>query len=148
MAALDIPGVGERVGRYIRTVDFGFTGEGADVTVTAAGTYALANINEPNVYVHKIDKQVSMAFNATAVMVIGDCDDTDGYWMDTLFLSSVCDAVFANQSTVHAYYGGKLYTTTGVIDLNTTGAVSAGKAKLRIEYSRGVDTDITPATAS
>ena len=148
MTALSIPGVGERVGRYIRTVDFGFTGTGADVIVTAAGTYALANIDEANVLVHKIDKQVQDPFNATAVMVIGDCDDTDGYWLDTLFLSSVCDAVFANQSTVHAYFGGRLYTTTGVIDLNTTGAVTAGHAKLRIEYSRGVDTDITPATAS
>ena len=148
MAALDIPGVGERVGRYVRTVEFGFTGESVDVEVAAAGTYALANINEPNIMVHKIDKQVVMAFNATAVMVIGDCDDTDGYWLDTLFLSSVCDAVFANQSTAHAYYGGRLYTTTGVIDLNTTGAVSAGRAKLRIEYSRGMDTDIVPATSS
>lgn len=148
MTALSIPVLGERVGRYIRNVEFGFTGEGADVTVTAEGTYALVNINEANVMVHKIDKQVSMPFTATAVMVIGDCDDTDGYWLDTLFLSSVCDAVFANQSTVHAYYGGRLYTTTGVIDLNTTGAVGAGKARLRIEYSRGVDTDIAPATSS
>mgnify|MGYP001305436819 CR=1 FL=1 len=148
MAALDIPGVGERVGRHIRTVEFGYTGETVDVAVAAAGTYALANIEEANVIVHKIDKQVVMPFNATAVMVIGDCDDTDGYWLDTLFLSSVCDAVFANQSTVHAYYGGRLYTTTGVIDLHTTGAVTAGRAKLRIEYSRGQDTDITPATSS
>ena len=148
MAALDIPGVGERIGRYIRTVDFSFTGDGGDVIVTAAGTYALANINEANVIVHKIDKQVIIPFTATAVMVIGDCDDTDGYWLDTLFLSSVCDAVFANQSTVHAYFGGRLYTATDVIDLNTTGAVAAGKARLRIEYSRGTDTDVKPATSS
>jgi hypothetical protein len=148
MAALDIPGVGERVGRYIRTLDVGFTGEGADVTVTSAGTYALFNINEPNVMVHKIDKQVIIPFTATGSLTIGDTDDVDGYWLDTLFLSSVCDAVFANQSTVHAYYGGKLYTSTNIIEMVKTGDLAAGKARLRIEYSRGVDTDIKPATSS
>jgi hypothetical protein len=148
MAALDIPGIGERVGRFIRTVDIGYTGEGADVTIAAAGTYAIANINEPNVMVHKIDKQVIIPFTATGSLTIGDTDDVDGYWLDTLFLSSVCDEVFANQSTVHAYFGGRLYTSTNVIDLVKTGALAAGKARLRIEYSRGVDTDIRPATSS
>ena len=148
MAALDIPGVGERVGRYIRTVDFGFTGEGADVTVTAAGTYALANINEANVIVHAIDKQIIIPFTATSVMIMGDCADCDGYWTDALLLSSVCDVVFANQATTVGYFGGRLYTATDIIELETTGAVAAGKARLRIEYSRGVDTDIKPATSS
>ena len=153
MSALNIPGIGERTGeRYIRTVDFGFTGEtGIDVALAATGDVALININEPNVFVHSLDKQVRTVFNAasTFALAIGDCDDSDGYWSDTLFLSTTCDAVFANAGTTVAYAQGKLYTTTDIIGVNVSGAaVTAGNCRLRIEYSRGVDTDLNPATSS
>jgi len=153
MAALDIPGIGERTGeRYIRTMNFGFTGEtGIDAALAATGDVALININEPNVFVHKIDKQIFVPFaaGATFAMCIGDCDDSDGYWSDTVFLSTTCDAVFANMSTTVAYAQGKLYTATDIIGVNVvTTAVTAGNCRLRIEYSRGVDTDLNPATSS
>ena len=153
MAALDIPGIGERTGeRYIRTVDFGYTGEtGIDVAVAATGDVALININEPNVFVHRLDKQVVAVLNAAATfqIIIGDCDDSDGYWTDTLFLSTTCDAVFANAGTTVAYAQGKLYTATDIIAVNNAGsALTAGHVRLRIEYSRGVDTDLAPATSS
>lgn len=153
MSALNIPGIGERTGeRYIRTVDFGFTGEtGVDVALAATGDAALVNINEPNVFVHSLDKQVIAVFNAAATFTvnIGDCEDDDGYWSDTLFLSTTCDAVFANAGTTVAYAAGKLYTTTDIIAVNiATSALTAGHARLRIEYSRGVDTDLAPATSS
>jgi hypothetical protein len=153
MSALNIPGIGERTGeRYIRTVDFGFTGEtGVDVEIAATGDVALININEPNVFVHSLDKQVVAVLNAAATFTIniGDGADSDGYWTDTLFLSTTCDAVFANAGTTVAYAAGKLYTTTDVINVNNAGsALTAGHVKLRIEYSRGVDTDLAPATAS
>jgi hypothetical protein len=152
MAALDIPGIGERTGeRYIRVVDFGYTGENVDVEVAATGDVALININEPNVFVHSLDKQVVQVFNSGAShkVIIGDCDDSDGYWTDTLFLSTTCDAVFANAATTVAYAAGKLYTATDIIAVNfSTAAPTAGRARLRIEYSRGVDTDLAPATSS
>jgi hypothetical protein len=153
MAALDIPGIGERIGdRYTRIVDFGFTGEtGIDVALAATGDVALININEPNVFVHKLDKQVRTVFNAAATFTIniGDCDDSDGYWSDTLFLSTTCDAVFANAASTLAYWNGKLYTATDIIAVNVaTNAVTAGSCRLRIEYTRGMDTDLSPATSS
>ena len=150
MTALSIPGIGERTGeRYQRVVDFGFTGEDADVIVTAAADYPLININEPNVMVHKLDKQVVIPFGATATftLTIGDTD-VDGYWTDTLFLSTTCDAVFANVASTVAYAAGRLYTSTDVINLTNSIVINAGRARLRIEYSRGVDTDLAPATSS
>jgi hypothetical protein len=150
MSALEIPGIGERIGeRYQRIIDFGFTGEASvDVVVTAAGAYPVVNINEPNVFIHKIDKQVVADFNSTAVC--GDIGDTDvdGYWTDCLFLPAATQAVFANVTTTVAYAAGRLYTTTDVINVTLTNAVTEGNARLLIEYSRGVDTDITPATSS
>lgn len=152
MSALDIPGIGERIGdRYIRTVSFGFTGETVDVEIAATGDAAVININEPNVFVHSLEKQVAavLAAAATFQIIIGDCDDSDGYWTDTLFLSTTCDGVFANAGTTVAYAAGKLYTTTDIIAVNNAGsALTAGNCKLRIEYSRGVDTDLAPATSS
>ena len=154
MAALDIPGIGERTGeRYIRKVDFGFAGEtGINVTLaTATGDVAIININEPNVFVHKIDKQVRVPFTAGATfkIVIGDCADSDGYWSDTLFLTTTCDAVFANAASTLAYWNGHLYTTTDIIAVNQSEVVvTGGSCRLRIEYSRGMDTDLNPATSS
>ena len=148
MAALTIPGVGERIGRrYQRVVSIGVTGESADVDLaTTTTTNILINVNEPNVMVHKLERQVVVAFDTT-VITVGDSDDADGFWTDTIFGHTTA-AVF-DVDTAGAYEAGRLYTSSQVINLTIgTAAPTTGKALFRVEYSRGVDTDITPATSS
>jgi hypothetical protein len=153
MAALDIPGVGENLGKHIRIMTFGAVGESPDVAIgSGTGTTALVNINEPNVFVESIESQVVLAI-ATAgslvAMTIGDGDDVDGYWTDTLQNVAATSAVFANQASSLGYFGGKLYTVTDTIDLKKVVAkASVGKVRLRVRYWRGVDTNLNPATST
>jgi len=154
MSALNIPGIGERIGeRYIRKVDVGFLGEtGIDVALSSAtGDVAIININEPNVFVHSLKKQQRVPFTAGATfkIIVGDCNDSDGYWTDTLYLTTTCDAVFVEAGTTAAYAMGHLYTTTDIIAVNQSEVVvTGGSARFLIEYTRGVDTDLSPATSS
>ena len=131
---------------------FGATGESPDVSIgsTTTGAVALININEPNVFVHSIESQVVVAFDGATSLEfsIGDGDDSDGYWTDTLFVPTSSGAVFGNMASSVGYAAGKLYTGSDTIDLTITGGLTAGKAKLRIDYSLGVDTDLAPATSS
>jgi hypothetical protein len=153
MAALNIPGIGEALGRnYMRVMTFGATGESPDVSIasTTTGAVVLANVNEADVFVHDIEKQVVIAFDGATSLefTVGDGDDVDGYWTDTLFVPTTSDAVFGNMATTVGYAQGKMYTSSDTIDLGITGGLTAGKAKLRFTYSRGVDTDLAPATGS
>lgn len=149
MAALNIPGIGERIGpRYQRVVTFGASGESPDVSFsTSTGDFALINVNEPNVFVHKIEAQNIVALDTTAITV-GDTSDADGFWTDTL-LGHTTSAVFNSPATTVGYAAGKLYTSSQAINVNiATAAPTTGKIKFRVEYSRGVDTDLAPATSS
>lgn len=153
MAALDIPGIGEVPGRvYQRVVTFGDTGESPDVGIasTTTGAVALINLNEANIFIHNLEKQVVVAFDGATSLEfsLGDGDDPDGFWTDTLFVPTTSDAVFGNMASTVAYAQGHLYTSSDTIDLTITGGLSAGKGKLRVTYSRGVDTDLNPATGS
>jgi len=150
MAALNIPSEGERVGRYMRTVTFGTATASPDVTITTTGTQtvALANINEANVFVEKVEAQVIEALTSTVTITIGDGDDADGYWTDTLFLPASTAATFNVADTTVGYAAGKLYTSSDTIDIVATGANSAGLAKVRITYFRGADTDLAPDTST
>lgn len=147
MAALVIPGVGERVGRmYQRVVTFGVSGESPDVNVTSQAVWPVININEANVMVHKLERQVVVAFDTT-VITIGDTDDADGYWTDTLFGHTTA-GVF-DECSGAAYEAGRLYTSSQAINVTIgTADHTTGKAKLRITYSRGADTDLAPAASS
>ena len=148
MAALIIPGEAEAVGRFVRELTWGVSGESPDVSVASAGTYSLININEANVLVEKIENQVVVAHTATAVITIGDSSDVDGYWTDTLYELGTSAAVFNSPATTVGYAAGRLYTSSQSIDVVITGTMAAGKSKLRVTYSRGVDTSIGPATSS
>lgn len=153
MAALDIPGIGEALGRnWMRVMSFGATGESPDVSIasTTTGAVVLANLNEANIFVHDIEKQIIIPFDGATSLAfeIGDGDDSDGYWTDTLLVPTTSDAVYGNMASTVAYAQGKLYTSSDTIDLIVTGGLTAGKANLRFTYSRGVDTDLAPATGS
>jgi len=148
MAALIIPGEAEAVGRFVRELTWGVSGESPDVSVASAGTYSLINVNEANVLVEKIESQVVIAHTATAVITIGDSSDVDGYWTDTLYELGTSAAVFNSPATTVGYAAGRLYTSSQSIDVVITGTMAAGKSKLRVTYSRGVDTSIGPATSS
>ncbi len=153
MAVLEIPGIGEALGRnYMRAMTFGATGESPDVSIasTTTGAVVLANLNEANIFVHNIEKQIVIPFDGatTLALEIGDGDDPDGYWSDTLMNPTTSDAVYGNMASTVTYALGKLYTSSDTIDLTVTGGLTAGKAKLRFTYSRGVDTDLAPATGS
>lgn len=148
MAALVIPGKAEALGRFTRTLTWGVAAESPDVSVASAGTYALINVNEPNVFVEKIESQVVIAHTATAVITIGDSSDVDGYWTDTLYQLGTSAAVFNAPATTVGYAAGKLYTSSQAINVTITGTMAAGKSKLRVTYVRGADTDLGPATSS
>jgi hypothetical protein len=148
MAALNIPGVGERIGPiYQRVMTYGATAESPDVSfATATGDVILININEANVFVYSLEAQNVIAYDTTA-MIVGDGDDTDGWWTDTL-LDHTTDGVF-NWTTGVGYGTGKLYTSSDTIDINVSVAkATTGKTKFRITYQRGVDTDISQAASS
>jgi len=148
MAALIIPGEAEAVGRFTRELTWGVSGESPDVSVASAGTYSLINVNEANVFVEKIESQVVIAHTSTAVITIGDSDDVDGFWTDCLYLPNSSGATFNAPATTVGYAAGRLYTSSQSIDVVITGTMSAGKSKLRVVYSRGMDTSIGPATGS
>jgi len=153
MAALEIPGVGEPLGQtQVRIMTFGASGESPTVNIgSGTGTTALFNINEPNVFVEKIESQVVLKISSagTGAMTIGDSDDVDGYWTDTLLLITTTAAVFNNMATTVAYAQGRLYTATQTIDLIKASAIaSVGKVRLRISYFRNADTNIKPATST
>jgi len=154
MSALNIPGVGESLGRFSKIVTFGASGESPDVTIgSGTGTTALININESDVFVENLESQVVMkictAGTGAVAMTIGDGTDVDGYWTDTLLNVAATSAVFANMATTVAFSQGKLYTSCDSIDLVKASALaSAGKVRLRITYRRGADTTLNPATSS
>jgi len=158
MSALEIPGVGERVGReYIRALTFGGSSD-ADVQITAAqlgtagGTIPLININEAGVYVKDIDVQiVSKLTTSTGTFTIGDSDDADGYWTDTLLVGTSSGAVYNKSASTVGYAGGKLYTSRHVINVTKGGAAASAVsatslAKLKVRYIRGCDTNLNANT--
>lgn len=155
MSALEIPGIGEPLGqRIMREVSFGASGESPDVTIgSGTGTTALVNIQEPNVFIDNVESQVVVkvctAGTGAVAMTIGDSDDVDGYWTDTLLNVAATAAVWSNMSTTVGYGAGRLVTSTLSINLTKGAALaSAGKVKLRITYYRNADTDLNAATSS
>jgi len=152
--AIDIPGVGESLGRFSKIMTFGASGESPDVTIgSGTGTTALININEANVFVENLESQVVLkvctAGTGAVSMTIGDGTDVDGFWTDTLLNVAATSGVFANMATTVAFSQGKLYTSSDTIDLVKAAALaSAGKVRLRITYRRGTDTNLNPATSS
>lgn len=155
MAALEIPGIGEPLGqRQVRVLTFGASGESPDVIIgSGTGTTALVNIQEANVFVENVESQVVMkvctAAAGAVAMTIGDSDDVDGYWTDTLLNVAATSAVFANMATTVGYAAGRLVTSTLSINLVKASALaSAGKVRLRITYVRNADTNLNAATSS
>jgi hypothetical protein len=156
--AINIPGAGERLGReYIRAFTFGNSSDAeialdTGLLATGTSTYGLVNINEPGVFVKSLELQVVAKFTtSTGTFIIGDSDDPDGYWTDTLFNGAATGAVFGNMATSVGYAAGKVYTSTHVINLtkgdaaaSAISASSLGKAKIR--YIRGCDTDLNANT--
>jgi hypothetical protein len=153
MARLSIPGIGEGLRRMQRrTFTFGASSGSPDVTITTGtGTTALIDINEANVFVKSIEYQVLEAISVSGAggLTLGDGDDVDGYWTDTLFNGYATDAGFENMATSVAYSGGKLYTASDSIDLTKTVARAAGgKVKVRVNYFRNADTNLNPAAST
>lgn len=149
MAALTIPGIGERTGlTYIRTMTWGHSSESPDVGCTTGGTVPIIRITEANVFVEKLEAQVVEANTGTTVLVIGDGDNTEGWWTDTLYLLDSSAPVYNVPTTAIGYAAGKLYTSSDTIDIVFTGVLAAGKNKMRVSYHRSADTDLVPADSS
>ena len=150
MGALNIPGVGEKLGvEYTRVVSFGGSSN-ADVHLsstvlgTAGGTLALININEPDVFIKGIDLQVAAKLTtSTGTFTIGDTD-VDGFWTDTLIIGTTTSAAWQAMSTAVAYGGGKVYSSSDVINVTKAGAAASvisanGLVNPQVKYQRGVD---------
>jgi len=150
--AIDIPGVGEGLGRFVRMFTFGTATASPDVAfTTGTGTTTLVSVKEANVLVESIDLQVveAAATAGSGGNLIGDGVDTDGYWTDTLADFASTAAVFNNMSTSVGYGAGKLYTTTDTIDfVHAPATAKKGLVRARITYSRGADTNLNPATST
>jgi len=153
MTKLYIPGEGERIGpTYQRIVTVGnSTGDSPDVnTQSASAVFPIVEITEANVMVHNVEVQIVDTFIDSGVYTIGDTTDPDGFWTDTLF-NTASSAVFANMATTVAYAQGRLYTAAQSIDVTRSGNIGTnteGLAKIRVTYSRGVDTDLAPSTGT
>ena len=155
---MNIPGIGEETGvEYTRMSSIGAS-TGAEIALdtvflsTTATSYAMININEPNVLVKSIELQVAAVLTtSTGTFTIGDTADGDGYWTDTLLVPTTTGAVWSNMATSVGYGAGKLYTTSDVISLVKAGAAASalGASSLlnfRVTYRRGMDTDLQPST--
>lgn len=158
MSAIQIPGVGEKIGvEYIRAGTFGGSSD-ADVQFdtlvlsTSAGVYPIVNINEPGVWVEGIEVQVvSKLTTSTGTFVIGDSDDADGYWTDTLLIGTSTGAAFNKSASTVGYAGGKVYNSSHVINVTKGGAaasasVSSSLVKYRVRYMRGCDINLNANT--
>ena len=159
MGALNIPGVGERVNReYTRVVSFGSIAS-ADVQLsstelsTAGGTVALININEPNVEIKELAFQVAGKLTTSSgTFTIGDSDDADGFVTDTLLIGTATGARFQEMASTVGYTGGKVYTSSGVINVTKAGAAVpaasqlTGLCNVRVRYVRNADSGINPST--
>jgi hypothetical protein len=150
--AINIPGVGEGLGRFIRVFTFGTSTASPDVVITSGtGVTTLVSIDEPNVFVESIDLQVieALATAGSGISLIGDEVDSDGFWTDTLGNFAATAAVFNNMATSVGYGGGKLYTVTDTIDfVRGIATAKKGLVKARITYSRGNDTTLNSATST
>lgn len=147
--AVNIPQIGDVLGSHVMAFTFGVSSDSPDVDIsTVAGAQALVNINDVNIRVEKVETQVVTAFDGATSLAftIGDGDDADGYWTDTLMDFASTAAVFNSPATTVGYAAGKTYTSTDTIDLTVTGGMTAGKAKVRISYRIGVDTDLDADT--
>ena len=159
MGALNIPGVGERVNReYTRVVSFGSI-DSADVQLTATqlgtagGVVPLININEKNVEIKELAFQVAGKLTTSSgTFTIGDSDDADGFVTDTLLVGTSTGAVWSNMSSGVGYGAGKLYTSSGVINVTKAGAAVpaasqlTGLCNVRVRYIRNADESINPST--
>ena len=154
MGAIEIPGVGEKLGvEYVRVGSFGGSSD-ADVAFdtlvlsTGAGVYPIVNIREPGVWIEGIELQVvSRLTTSTGTFIIGDAADPDGYWTDTLLVGTSSGAAFNRSASSVGYAGGKVYTSSNVINVTKGGAaasasVSSSLVKYRVRYVRGRNTDL------
>lgn len=149
MAVLKIPGIGEETGiTYMRQMTWGHSDESPDVTCATGGTEPIISITEANVFVEKLEAQVVVANTGTTVLIIGDGDNTDGWWTNALYGVGSSAAVYNSPDSSVGYAAGKLYTSSDTIDIVFTGLLAAGKNRMRITYHRGADTDLIPDTSS
>lgn len=158
MSALNIPGVGERLGReYTRVVSFGGSSSAdahlsSTVLGTAGGAVALININEGGVEIKEMAFQVaSKLTTSTGTFTIGDSDDADGFFTDTNLVGTSTGARFQDMTSAVGYAGGKMYSSSGVINVTKAGAAasavsSASLVNVRVRYVRGSDSNINPST--
>lgn len=158
MSALEIPGVGEKLGvPYVKAFTFGGSSD-ADVHLsstqlgTAGGVVPLININESGIYIEALDVQVAAKLTtSTGTFTIGDSDDADGFWTDTLLVGTTTSASFNKMASTVGYGAGKVYTSSHIINVTKAGAAAstisaASLVKCKVKYIRGCDTDLNPNT--
>jgi hypothetical protein len=147
--AFNIPQIGDELGEHVAAFTVGLSSDTSVDVNFSTSTGVNAIVNDVNVLVKDISAQIITAFDGATSLAfeIGDGDDSDGYWTDTLLVFSSSGAVFSNPASTLAYSAGKLYTSTDTIDVTITGGVlTAGKAKFLITYELGADTNLAPGT--
>jgi len=95
-----------------------------------------------NTFVKEVAVQTLTAVAGGSV-IIGDGDDCDGYWTDTLLDPATTTAYPVPQSTqANAYRYGKDYTAADTIDLMTSANPSAGKLMIQVTYALEAVSDV------
>lgn len=144
MPLITIPKDGEyflgfKPGIYkVRKVSVGFTGSGADVIVTATGTFPLANI-PAGAHVLAVLANIDTAWTATLTLTLGDAASAAGYFAsaDLAPQTAVSTGAFKNSLKFSgAYTGGKFYASASTIDVVIgVAAPAAGKMTVWIIYA-------------
>jgi len=148
MAKISIPAEGEQFHGWnpgtvkIRKVTFGFTGSGADVIVTATGTYQLADI-PAGTFIHHLLANIDTAFTAVLTATLGDGTSAAGFLAsaDLAPQTAVSTGLVKNSiGAGEALAGGKYYAAADTIDVVIAGAAAdAGLCSVWIVYSDGFD---------
>ena len=155
--AVPIPAIGEHFsdGLYVARCILGFAAttasgsEGYDRWTSTQETVPLFDINATDIVIHRVYRDVEVAFNSSVTIGIGDGANTSGFLATALVAPT---AISSGQlaDTVGAEYGsGKWYKTTDAVDAIIAGAdVSAGKMSVYAVYSHAASLPVPDSGGS
>lgn len=136
--AIYIPALGDAypgnppVDKSVR-LTFGYSSDN-DIQITSTGTYTLASVLQ-NVMIKNIRGRINTVFTTNMTMIVGDSDDTDGWFTDTDLAPESSDVAGIWNIGSGAYADGRSYSAVQDIQAVIAGtACLAGAGELIITY--------------
>lgn len=142
--AVPIPAPGEHFtdALYVARCIVGFAAttasgsEGYDRWTSTQEVVPLFDINATDIIVHKVYRDVEIAFTASVTGTIGDGANAAGYIAAALLVATEISSGQLADTVGAEYTGGKWYKSTDSIDLTVAGADPAvGKMSVYVVYS-------------